>query len=106
MNILSAIHRLPEHDCERICKNIAFAFQDPNLAYYETVDWIEVAHGYVCIALNKNNLDNPHRFSQLLHRTVYKLKKIGKKIGAKQMPNSIEQVLINLDLHVNEQIAS
>lgn len=93
MNFLKLYENLTEDEAEAICKNIALALHMPNLAYYETGDWMEIIYKACCISLVLNSSNDKSKFKDLLYHAIWHL--VDKKIIT---DFNKEYAMINVDL--------
>ena len=98
---------MTEYDYERLCKNAAYAFKLPKLAFCESTKWFELMYGPYCIALcyKKTNIKN--KFERMVKIAIDRLSSLKKNISYfldKDLQNcslNCEEALIRLDLNID-----
>ncbi len=97
---------MTEYDYERLCKNAAYAFKLPNLAFYETSEWLELSYGQYCIALYKKQSNISNKFEYIVKNAINHLNTLKKDRSYaldKDLQNcsfNCEEALIRLDLNI------
>ena len=95
-----------EKDYERLCRNAAYAFKLPNLAFYETSEWLELSYGHYCIALCYKKMKIKNKFEHMIKNAIDRLSNIKKNNSYfldKDLQNcsfNCEEALIRLDLNI------
>lgn len=97
---------MTEYDYKRLCKNAAYAFKLPKLAFYESSEWLELSYGHYCIALFYKKINIKNKFERIVKNAIdhlSSLKKNNSYFLDKDLQNcslNCEEALIRLDLNI------
>ena len=107
-NALEDINNIDEHTCERICRNVAFAFRLQMCCFYESCSWCEIVYMNFTLGFVDKHYHHNDLFKLLLIDTIktlmwMKSSKFSTVYDIKTFHFNVHEALVDLDLNCCEQ---
>ena len=107
-NALEDINNIDEYTCERICRNVAFAFKLQMCYFYESYDWCEIVYKNFTLGFVDKRYCHNGLFKRLLIETIktvmwLKSSKFSTVYDIKSFHFNVHEALVDLDLNCCEQ---
>jgi hypothetical protein len=106
-NALEDINNIDEYTCERICRNVAFAFKLKMCCFYESYDWCEIVYKNFTLGFVDKRYHRDDLFKRLLIKTIETVMYMKSSSfcidGFKTFHFNVHEALVDLDLNCREQ---